>query len=192
MRFVPLLSTLLLLTTPHLGSSQTVYDVVPVDLGRGYRIDGGTITVIDTEIVAWNIPVTGELPYTFSHTNPGADFSVTGDGFNISPNEITFPAPRLANNLASFTASDNSNPECNFCNQLLLWSSVGGSLGLPLGTNLRYTHADIFDIINSAQAVSVLPDEEILVALVPEPTSSLLLALGVLTLMGARQKRWRR
>ncbi len=192
MRFVPLLSTLLLLTTPHLGSSQTVYDVVPVDLGRGYRIDGGTITVIDTEIVAWNIPVTGELPYTFSHTSPGADFSVTGDGFNISPNEITFPATRLENNLASFRASDNLTPECNFCNQLLLWSSVGGSLGLPLGTNLRYTHADIFDIINSAQAVSVLRDEEILVALVPEPTSSLLLALSVLGLMGARQKSWRR
>ena len=89
MRYVPLLATLLMLSTPHAVFSQTVYNVVPVDLGGGYQIAGGTITVLGTEITAWNIPVTGDLPYTFSEANPRSTFVDSAGVFDVSPERIS-------------------------------------------------------------------------------------------------------
>ncbi len=127
MRYVPLLATLLMLSTPHAVFSQTVYDVVPVDLGGGYQIAGGTITVLGTEITAWNIPVTGDVPYTFSEANPGAWVRVTGDGFNITPEQISFSAThtKVGFNQVAIFASENTHVDCEGCTQQLDWMSNG-------------------------------------------------------------------
>ena len=193
MRYVPLLSTLLLLTTPHLGSSQTVYDVVPVDLGGGYQIAGGTITVLGTEITAWNIPVTGVAPHTFSEANPGALLRVTGDGFNITPEQISFSATQLGHNRVAFFASENTFVDCvNLgCTQQLDWVSQGPPAAAPF-SRVGYF---FFGVDGDPAVLLELPlgvGELVVATVVPEPTSSLLLVLGVLGLMGARQKRRRR
>ena len=82
-----LLLPLMILATTHSLYSQTgVYEVVPVDLSRGYAIaEGGTITVAGGNITEWDISVTGEFPFRFMTGQPMVALDA---GFEISDTRI--------------------------------------------------------------------------------------------------------
>ncbi len=100
------------------ANADIVFNVEPRALVGGYEIAGGTIRtdMAATTITAWNVEVTGPVPYTFSSaTSPGAALKL---GFVLSPTQITFNSGVLGLD-AGFVASDNTDPDCSRCMQLL-------------------------------------------------------------------------
>ena len=167
LRFIPLATLLLSLAGGGTAFSQTIYDVVPVDLGDGYEIAGGTITIEGSSVTAWNIPITGDVPYTFSNTNPGAAFRSGDEGFIFSSSEISFSANNTRINHASFEAFDSSSFGCQACKQSLIWVSEGSSSSSPRDTELTYVYNELagpgplelrrVTIVGGESVVAVLP-----------------------------------
>ncbi len=185
MKCVAIFSMLALSTMPHVAYSQTVYNVVPRDLDDGYRIAGGTITADESlaSITAWNIQVAGDLPYTFSDTNPGA--SVEDLAVDITPSRITFSPSSIHNPSARFAAFDNTSTECMDCVQSLIWTQLD-----PAGVSfLVYVQDDRLDSNPSLSPDALFLDGDVLVATaVPEPSGFMLLLMGLL-LSGIRSPR---
>ena len=110
MRYVTL--PLMVFATAHSLYAQTgVYDVTPFELNGGYAIaEGGTISVKDGQIAAWDILVTGEYPIRFNSGIPGFDgleISNLTNAFSITDDRITFTFDGMADGL-QFSASDLS------------------------------------------------------------------------------------
>lgn len=167
---------LVTLATPDFAFSQ-LYNVVPRDLGGGYEIaDGGTITVAAGAITEWDISVVGDVPYTFSHTKPGAVVNAE-EIVNITPSAITVSLDRAGDGVLNFDARDSVDSQCPVgftCEQGLSWVDQGPFLGTPARSFLFYDYLG-FDSEGrgslNESATLPLPTGEFLVAtVVPEPS----------------------
>ncbi|MBI1336561.1 MAG: PEP-CTERM sorting domain-containing protein [Phycisphaera sp.] len=159
--------------------ADVVYNVVPYTLSGGYAIAGGMIATNDAmdTIIAWNVEVTGALPYTFSNTNPGA--TLYPNAFVISPTAITIVGDNTAG--TGFEAHDNTDPDWTDCTQSLYY--------ILFGPAIQYTIFDSADgnpDVSSQYSYNTGPIT--IATVVPEPTSLALLGLGGLIAMLRRQK----
>ena len=156
-----------------------LYDVMPYDLGDGYQIEGGTITTDDamSEIIAWDIHVSGAVPFRFVSTNPDAETS--GPAFNITPEAITVEVGGPTS--THFLDFDNSHPDCDSCRQMLTYSRSG--------TSVSYKFKDFSDRdpkvnVNMSQTPTV-----VVATIVPEPAAAALLSLAGVALSVAWHRR---
>ena len=98
----------------------TTYEMLPVILSNGYEATGGFITtdgttgqIFDTNIIDYEVVVTGPVPYTFSPSNPKAILQGGGNGFDATETDLTLPFVNGSVNFLFINAFDPSAPLCN-------------------------------------------------------------------------------
>jgi hypothetical protein len=171
MRFASLLFTIMLFA--QLGQQAQgvmVYNVVPRDIDVDYRIAGGTITANDalTIVTAWDIEVTGPVPFTFQNSLPDAE--VSGQ-FNITPTDIHIDLVFVGVDRIDFIASDNSSPQCDDCFQFLSWGQ---------DARIRYSQFDFTDGVPGFDVetpVNLPGGKTVVATAIPEPSAWILLLI---------------
>jgi len=155
------------------------YVVLPVTLHDGYAIDGGYITTsgaigqLDAaDIVDYEVPVSGDIPYVFSPSNPGGAVEIR----NVVEATRTViqagPGFRASNRL-ELSAQDNTRPDCTDCEQNLEWNVVYGVSEDPSFRHISYSFHDFADGAPSIlSSVRFDPPERIIIAIAPADFNS--------------------
>jgi len=187
----------LVLTSAYANPSALAltYNVRPVDLLDGYTISGGYITtngmigpLSASDFLDYRLEVDGDFPFIFQPTNTAAEVIVDGI-VEATPTEILLPTTTDRNRL-TFISEVSPIGVCTLCNQFLRYAQGINSFRIPL-THYRY---NVFpggdgtpernDLVNSV--LNLLPQVDVTVASIPEPTTSTLALAALCLVIGRR------
>ena len=174
-------------------AANVTYLIEPVTLNHEFAIDGGSITTNGTlgplsssDILDYEVRVSGPYPYVFRPSNPSKAVIVSGV---LDASSATLELPEVpeagslldASNRFSFWARDNASADCTNCLQFIGWENIWTST-FPSGelrkTAITYNFSEL-GVPNPNPNVLVSnavfgSSDGILVATIPEPSSLLL------------------
>ena len=174
----------------------------PVDLGDGYSIaPGSTMTAVDGEISDWSITVDGEYPHTFSSPADGLFDFAFFENVIITEDSISVMLGPSDQNYVAFQSDSIECEADNGCEASLSWGWTSQAsvsfrhLGRVSGGGTNPDFSDDGDFLFVVLTESLLQEDTVVIAVasqqVPEPTTGLLAAMGLLGLVGFSRRRRR-
>lgn len=177
------------ISCPSVVLAQITYNIEQYTLSNGYEITGGFITtngtigsLIDTDITAYEIVVSGDVPYIFSSVNlPPLSHSISGNVI-ATPLEIIVPIDTdpSGNNDEFKIGVNPMPPDCDpSCFAAVRYNNTLQDINAIDRTRIQY----VWDFDPARPSVFedliITPQQTIVVARVPEPTGVMLSLLGL-------------
>lgn len=172
----------------HASAEPIKYQITPLTLADGYELTGGfletdgTLGLLDSSnITDFSATISGPVPYTFSSSIDGTTVSVVGE-LRADSSSLWIEEDTGSGGSLEISALDNSAADCGDCHQDIAWLN-----SLESNTSsLTYDHHDHSDDMPDSGFKSFTlasPQAALTIGhAVPEPGSSIGLAVGVLVL----------